>query len=230
MGKLERFERKQRIQKMNVAKAGERAAKTKRTQERAEKTRENVKRYFRWADSQPTSVRKNVVKFGPAIAVVVLSGLAMIGGIESHRIAELERVEAERIEAIAEEARAEQERLDMVEAERIEAIAEKERAEQERLAMVANEADREWRQETFGISAEDFVSTCKTYVALDSGSDDFGVLNDPGILEYPEMGSLVTQKFVYGKNVYGAKIEQQYKCWSNPSGEVSIELIGIKVK
>lgn len=83
---------------------------------------------------------------------------------------------------------------------------------------------------TYGITQQDFSKDCQKLVSSASGSSDFGVLNDPGNSVFPDLGSMVTQKSVYSKNVYGAKVEEVYKCWSTPDGKVQAELIGAQVK
>lgn len=137
--------------------------------------------------------------------------------------------EAERLEL------AEQERLAKIEEEeqaRLEAEKQKREEEEQRLADQKEaeklaEIERQRFLDTFGISKTDFTETCLNLITSESGSSNFGVFNASNILEYPSVGSLVLQRSVHGKNAFGANVEQRYKCWSERTGKVSIELINV---
>jgi cell division protein FtsB len=79
--------------------------------------------------------------------------------------------------------------------------------------------------DTYGMTTEKFGEACETLITVNSGSNDFGFWDMTGIEEIA--GSLFMQRSVYGKNAFGAKVEQRYKCWSE-NGGVKIEQIGVE--
>lgn len=79
--------------------------------------------------------------------------------------------------------------------------------------------------DTYGMTTEEFGEACETLITINSGSNDFGFWDMMGIEEIA--GSLFMQRSVYGKNAFGAKVEQRYKCWSEDEG-VKIEQIGVE--
>ncbi|MCY6491901.1 hypothetical protein [Leptolyngbya sp. GGD] len=83
--------------------------------------------------------------------------------------------------------------------------------------------------QNFGFeSIGEFQKACKAAIALESGSNDFGVFNSRAF-EYPNLNSLVLNQSVYGTNAFGTKVEHQYKCWNvRAETSVQVELIDIK--
>lgn len=210
MGRLERFEaeeqRKERVARMNRIQAERAEEDRARRDESFRQARTSAVKAFRWARAHPAST-------GVIISLIfLLFGAIGLANMEATEQAEAERIQAEKVEA-AEEAAEEAAALEFEQAKQ----AEQEAKAAEHLAV-------------YGISETDFNKQCQTLVTQYSGSNDFGVFNDPGNSLFPDLGSMVTQKAVYGKNVFGAKVEEVYKCWSEPSGSVEAELIGSSIK
>ena len=217
MGRLERFEaeeqRKERVARMNRIQAERAEEDRARRDESFRQARTSAVKAFRWARAHPAST-------GVIISLVfLLFGAIGLANMEATKQAEVERIQAEKVEA-AEEAAA----LEFEAAEEAAAL------EFEQAKQAEQEAKAAEHLAVYGISETDFNKQCQTLVTQYSGSNDFGVFNDPGNSLFPDLGSMVTQKAVYGKNVFGAKVEEVYKCWSEPSGSVEAELIGSSIK
>lgn len=77
MGRLERFERKERIKRMNQAKAKERA-------HQIAVCKAEWKRYFNWASSRPTKIKK-ALAFSPGpLLILSLIVIGSVGSVEEY--------------------------------------------------------------------------------------------------------------------------------------------------
>jgi type II secretory pathway component PulM len=147
---------------------------------------------------------------GTVTGIALLIVVAFAGAPEQSSQSETATAKAVEVQSTAEEV----------------AAANEAKAEAEQEA-AAQQAQIDEQLATYGITLANFDKACSEEIKAVSGSSEFGVFNASPTLEYPELGSLVLQRTVYGKNLYGARIEQQYKCWSTSDGAVSVEMIGV---
>lgn len=185
----------------------------------AQKLTNGVGRYAHWAKSRKTRTGKIAACSAPFLGAWLL--LSALSGGEPEKAAQVEVASAAPTAdqlAIAKENAAKQSAIRAHEAR---AVSDKQAESQAAASGIAKE------RELYGMTQEEFADSCKILIEVVSGSDNFGVWNSTPVLTYEELGSLVLNKSVHGKNGFGVDVEQRYKCWTDANQEVQVELIDV---
>jgi hypothetical protein len=185
----------------------------------AQKLTHGIGRYAIWAKSRKTRKGKIAACSAPFIGAWLVLSILRAG--EPEQSAQIEVANAAPTAdqlAIAKEDAAKQSAIRAHEARE---VSDKQAETQAAAAGIAKE------RELYGMTQEEFTNSCKILIEVVSGSDNFGLWNSTPVLTYEKLPSLVLNKSVHGKNAFGVDVEQRYKCWTDASQEVQVELIDV---